>query len=222
MKRLLAVIFLAVVAALGAGGAPQALAAAAPAAGDAAPPRAEIFATSNTAIITDPRDPRLSDRLVGFEHQVDDIIDDGGADAGRSTLLDGVFWSSSLQTTTYERSREFDVSEVTPARLHDIAAAVRTRFHQESVLTFELLPRSSPRADSIEVEVPGIDVRHLHDALVADPVARDHLGGGSVTLRHRLVLVAAITDTALVRNLVAELGGSPASTTMRFGRLEFV
>src|ERR1700730_12664438 len=93
MKRLRGVIFLAVMAALGAGGAPEALAAAAPAAGDAAPPRAEIFATSNTAIITDPRDPRLSDRLTGFEHQVDDIIDDGGADAGRATLVAGVFWS---------------------------------------------------------------------------------------------------------------------------------
>jgi hypothetical protein len=221
MTRALAILFLAFLAflaTLGAGGVPEAAAAAS----DAAPPRAEIFATSNTAIITNPQDPRLSDRLVGFEHQVDDIIDDGGADAGRSTLLDGVFWSSSLQATTYERSREFDVSDVTAARLHDIAAVVRTRFHQESVLTFEFLPRSSARADAIEVEVPGIDVRRLHDALVADAVARDRLGGGSVTLRHRLILVAAVADMALVRHLVAELGGNPARTTVRFGTLQFV
>ena len=39
---------------------------------------AEIFATNNTAVITDPADPRLQDRLKDFANQVERIIDEGG------------------------------------------------------------------------------------------------------------------------------------------------
>ena len=42
---------------------------------------AEIFATNNTAVITDPADPRLQDRLKGFAREVERIIDDSGARA---------------------------------------------------------------------------------------------------------------------------------------------
>jgi hypothetical protein len=218
MKRILASLILSVSTALTAGvGAPHPALAA-----RADTPVAEIFATSNTAIITDPNDPRLDARLVGFARQVDDIIRDRGSDPERSTLLNGVFWDSTRQQVTYERSREFDVEHIDAAQLHADAAVIRDRFHQESVLTFELLRPASPRAQAIEVEVPGIDVRRLHDGLVANPTVRDALGGGSVTLAGRLILVAGRADLALVRQFVAALGGSWAAATVRFGAEEFV
>jgi hypothetical protein len=222
MKHWLAVLALAFVSTFAAGGAHDALAAPVRPADHAGTPTAEIFATSNTAIITDPNDPRLQTRLVGFAHQVTDIVADAGSDPDGSTLLNGVFWDSGLQQTTYERSREFNVDHVSTAQLHDDAAVIRDRFHQESVLTFELLPSASPRAQAIEVRVPGINVRQLHDGLVADPTARDHLGGGSVTLGGQLLLVAGLADLALVQRFVVSLGGSWAASTLRFGAEEFV
>jgi hypothetical protein len=188
----------------------------------ARPPQAEIFATNNTAIITDPADPRLNTRLVRFAQQARRIIRDNGARPGGSTLLDGVFWSADLGQTTYERSREFDVSRTDPIELRHIAELIRKRFDQESVLTFEPLPRTSARADAIEVEIPGLDVQRLHDGLVADPVARDHLQGGSVTLDGTLILVAALADLDLVQTFVTELGGDWTKRSLRYGDLEFV
>ena len=83
------------------------LAAAAPAA--AAHTDAEIFATDNTAVITDPDDPRLDDRLIGFARRVERIIEQGGGRPRGSELLDGVFAAPEL---TFERSRRFDVDDV--------------------------------------------------------------------------------------------------------------
>jgi hypothetical protein len=188
----------------------------------ARPPQAEIFATNNTAIITDPSDPRLNTRLMRFAQQVRRIVHDNGAQPRGSTLLDGVFWSEDLRQTTYERSREFDVNRTDPMELHHIAELIRKQFDQESVLTFELLPQTSPRADAIEIEVPGVVVERLHDGLVADPVARDHLQGGSVTLDGTLILIAALADFDLVHHFVTELGGDWTRRTVRYGDLEFV
>ncbi|MCX4615061.1 hypothetical protein OHB25_07775 [Streptomyces mirabilis] len=67
-------------------------------------PTAEIFATDNTAIITDPADSRLNTRLTLFDQEVRKIIHAHGARSGSSTLLDGVFWSGDLRKATYERS----------------------------------------------------------------------------------------------------------------------
>jgi hypothetical protein len=183
-------------------------------------PRAQVFATPNTAVITDPGDPRLRTRLTGFERDVRGIIRANGATAGGSTLLDGVFWSAKLQMATYERSREFDVTKAGVDGLHRIADAIRRRYHQESVLTFEYLSRTSPRADAVEIEVQGVDVRHLHDALLADPAARDHLVGGSVTEAGRLVLVTTVRDLALARRFAAHL--AHGRETERYGDEEFV
>ena len=61
-------------------GALAALAVAAPAA--SANTDAEIFATNNTAVITDPADPRLNDRLTDFARQVTRIISEGGGRPG--------------------------------------------------------------------------------------------------------------------------------------------
>lgn len=216
MKRSVAILVLAFAAAFALVGVQEALAA------DLPHGPAEIFATSNTAIITDPSDPRLDTRLTGFEHQVDAIIRDGDAQARSSILLDGVFWSSDLQQTTYETSREFDVARATPTELHDVADTIRVRFHQESVLTFELLPRTSNRVNAVQIETPGIDVRRLHDGLVANPAIRDELVGGSVTKQHELILIASLGDLALAQQFIASLGGSAASSTVRYGADEFV
>lgn len=186
-------------------------------------PDAEVFATDNTAVITDPKDPRLNTRLNGFACDVRATIRAYGADPEASTLLDGVFWSGDLQATTYERSREFDVDDVTPAQLHEIAEAVRQEYRQESVLTFEYLPAASPRADALVAEVPGFDVQRLHDALVADPEARDALYGGSVTVRGgTLILVAGRSDEALVRDFVTRLGADWSDAEVHYGAREFV
>jgi hypothetical protein len=193
-----------------------------PAAAASRVPQAEIFATSNTAIITDPADPRLNTRLIPFARQVRRIVREGGAQPHGSTLLNGVFWSEHLHQTTYERSREFDVNRTDPIELHYIAELIRKQFDQESVLTFEFLPRTATRTDAIEIEVPGLDVERLHDGLVADPVARDHLQGGSVTLDGTLILIAALADLDLVQRFVTELGGDWANRTIRYGDAEFV
>lgn len=186
-------------------------------------PDAEIFATNNTAVVTDPDDPRLDARLLGFACEVRGVIRAHGADPEESSLLDGVFWSGDLQAATYERSRVFDVEETTPEELRTIAETVRQRFRQESVLTFDYLPASSPLATAIEVGVPDVDVTRLHDGLLADPEARDVLYGGSVTVHGgKLVLVADRADTAVVRRFVGTLGADWSEAAVHYGAREFV
>jgi hypothetical protein len=184
-------------------------------------PTAEIFATNNTATITDPNDPRLRDRLVRFGAQVQGIIATNGAWPGCSTLLNGVFWSDDLKTATYERSREFDVDHVSAAGLHHIASVIRKQYQQESVLTFEYLPQAG--ADSVEVEVPGVTVQQLFNGLAADPVLREELGGGSVTAEgDRLALIADRSELGSIQKFVGVLGASWAKATVAYGHLEFV
>ncbi|MER8232632.1 hypothetical protein ACIRQY_03710 [Streptomyces sp. NPDC101490] len=185
-------------------------------------PAGEIFATDNTAIITDPDDPRLTTRLHHFEHEVRGIIRAHGARPGGSTLLDGVFWSEELRRTTYERSREFDVNRAGPDSLRHIAAIIAKRYHQEAVLTFRCLPRTSPQTDAVEIEVPGVRAADLRAGLLADPVARERLGGGSVTLDGRLVLVAPLADLSLARDFTVSLGADWDQAEIRYGDREFV
>ncbi|MFJ4475877.1 hypothetical protein [Streptomyces xanthochromogenes] len=190
-------------------------------AGHGCPP-AEIFATNNTAIITDPADPRLRTRLERFDREVRGIIRANGARAGASKLLNGVFWSGELKQTTYERSREFDVTRVNRDGLHHIAGVIAKQYHQESVLTFRCLPRTAPGTDAVEIQAPGVSVSRLHDALADDPEARDELGGGSVTLDGRLVLIAPLADLPLARKFTASLGVDWSKAQVRYGDEEFV
>ncbi|MEV5277236.1 hypothetical protein [Streptomyces sp. NPDC051994] len=185
-------------------------------------PTAEIFATDNTAIITDPADSRLRTRLTRFEHDVRRIIHAHGARPDASKLLDGVFWSGDLKQATYERSREFDVNRVGPEGLRHIAAVIAKQYHQESVLTFRCLARNSPEADAVEIQAPGVSATKLHDALLANPAARDGLGGGSVTLDGRLVLVAPIADLPLAQKFTNDLGVDWKTAQVRYGDEEFV
>ncbi|MGW3514348.1 hypothetical protein [Streptomyces hydrogenans] len=186
------------------------------------PSEAEIFATDNTAIITDPDDPRLRTRLVRFGHEVRRIIRAHGAESGASTLLEGVFWSSDLQRATYERSRGFEVDRVGRDGLHHIAGVIAKRYRQESVLTFRCLPRTSPETDAVRIRAEDVSPTRLHDALVADPEARERLGGGSTTLDGQLVLVAPLADLALARKFTQDLGVDWNTTEVRYGDEEFV
>ncbi|MET9536445.1 hypothetical protein ABZY16_02885 [Streptomyces sp. NPDC006553] len=185
-------------------------------------PAAEIFATDNTAVVTDPDDPRLRTRLTRFDHEVRAIIRAHGARPAASTLLDGVFWSEAGRQATYERSREFDVNRVGRDGLHHIAGAIAEEYDQEAVLTFRCLPRTSPETDAVEIEVPGVGVNRLSEALVADPEARERLGGGSVTLDGRLVLVAEIADLDLARKFTVSLGADWNEARLSYGDREFV
>jgi hypothetical protein len=205
-------------------GALAALAIAAPtaAAHDGGPPDAEIFATNNSAVITDPGDPRLQDKLKEFARDVERIIEDGGGDARGSELLDGVFFSSDQGTTTFERSRRFDVDRTDDEELHTIADTVRGRFGQQSVLTFDHLPRQDDEVNAVELEVPGVTAQALRDGLLADQTAREELFGGSVTLDEHLLLVADLEDAELARTFAASIGGDLRRAVTRYGEREFV
>jgi hypothetical protein len=176
---------------------------------------AEIFATNNTAVITDPADPRLQDRLKGFAREVERIVDEGGARARGSELLDGVFASG--ETTTFERSRVFDVDRLDDDELHTIADTIRARFSQQSVLTFEPGP-----GDAIRLEVPSVSAQDLRDGLLEDAEARERLFGGSVTQDRHLVLIAEKADTAFARAFAKRIGGDLKRAETRSGEREFV
>ena len=199
-----------------------ALAIGAPATAAASEPDAELFATNNTALITDPDDPRLDDDLKGFARTVERIIDRGGGEPRGSQLLDGVFFSSDLGGTTFERSRGFDVDRVDDRELREIADTVRRRFLQQSVLTFDHLPRRDREVDAILLEVPGVTAQALRDGLLADPEAQERLFGGSVTLGGRLRLVATLEDEQLARDFAEAIGGDLDRATTSYGEREFV
>ena len=176
---------------------------------------AEIFATNNTATITDPKDPRLDDRLQRFANRVERIIDDGGGRSRGSELLDGVFAGDEL---TFERSRRFDVDRVSDTELHDIAETVRRRFLQQSVLTFD--PHGPVNA--IELDVPGVSARDLREGLLEDQEAAERLFGGSVTLDRHLLLVASLEDAQLARRFAKKIGGDMRRARTDYGEREFV
>ena len=197
------------------------LALAAPGVAAAHSPDAEIFASNNTAVITDPADPRLDDDLKPFARTVERLVREGGGSPRGSRLLDGVF-AGDAGTTTFERSRGFDVDRVSDDELASIADAVRSRFGQESVLTFDRLPRDDERVDALELEVPGVTAGALRDGLLADAEARERLFGGSVTQDGHLLLVAALEDAGLARSFAGSIGGDLARATTRYGARSFV
>jgi hypothetical protein len=165
---------------------------------------AELFAADNT-------DPL-------FEAQADATLARNGAAVTGSTPLDGVYWSNALRQITQERSREFHLCG-TDGSSHAAAEALRRQFAQEAVLTFDY----QHDGDAILIAVPGVDIARFGDALAADPTARDHIRGGSLTTTdHTLILVAGNDDRDVARGLVAKAGGNWEAATIAYGRREFV
>ena len=198
------------------------LVASAPDAGAARLPDAEVFAASTTDVITDPADPPPRRPPGGLQATGrPDHPARGGRPRG-SELLDGVFFSSILGFVTLQRSREFDVESVTRRELRAIADTVRRRFHQQSVLTFDYPDRRSDPVDAVKLEVPGVRTRRLREGFEADERARERLLGGSVTLDHRLILIASSGDLRLARRFAREIGGRVKDATIRRGHREFV
>jgi Ca2+-binding RTX toxin-like protein len=179
---------------------------------------AEIFATNNTATITDQKDPRLQARLNGFADRVERIIREGGAKPRGSELLDGVFCCD----LTFERSRRFDVHHTSRGELHDIAETVRRRFLQGSVLTFDRLSPKDPHVDAIELDVPKVSAKALRDGLLDDSEAASRLFGGSVTQDKHLLLVAAAEDADFARAFAEQIGGDVKHASTAYGKRELV
>jgi hypothetical protein len=157
-----------------------------------------------------------------FEIQADVTIAQNGAAATGSTPIEGVYWSTQLQQTTTERSREFHLCSPDELTLHTLAEALRRQFNQEAVLTFDYLPQDAPQAHAVAVTVPDVDLARFRDALMSDPAVHRRLRGGSVTTDHTLILITDTGDLAVARRLVAEAGGSWDSAVIAYGRSEFV
>jgi hypothetical protein len=105
---------------------------------------------------------------------VEDVVEAGGERARGSEVLDGVFFSSELGTTTSERSRRFDVDDVADDELHGTADDIRSRFGQQSVLTFDRLPAADEEVDAMELEVSGVSAQDLREgrSVGGDPYAQ--------------------------------------------------
>ncbi|MFB8007059.1 hypothetical protein [Nocardia sp. NPDC056000] len=185
-------------------------------------PTAELFGTWNTATITDPADPRLNDPLTQFELETNLTAAMELGLTVHSEPIDGVFWSDQSQQITYEPARRFELACTGRDNLCWIADDLRVRYHQEAVLGIEYLPADDPRADGFIVQIPGIDRTRLHDALLADPTARDTLGGGSVTEDDNLILIADRTDLDAVHSFVESLGAQWNPSAVRYGDRQYV
>lgn len=190
--------------------------------GDAARPQAELFATNNTAVITDPADGRLLDPLDDFSLQVSAITAQNLVLPVRSTPVDGVYWSQDDNHMTYERSRAFELACVDRDDLQRIGEQVRRQYGQESVLTFEYLPAGDAEINAVAVEVPGVDRVRFHDALAADASAREALGGGSITEDGWLILIADIKDVSTAHRLVDAAGGRWQDASIQYGKRDFI
>jgi hypothetical protein len=183
---------------------------------------ADLFVASSTADITNPGDSCLPDPLADFQRQVDEDIQRRGADPTGSTLVEGAFWSDRDHELTYEESLDFHVCAADELQLHDLAEMVRRQFHQQEVLTFEYLPPEAPGADSEILEIHNVDIKRFSAVFNADPVARAHLGGGSITLDHVLLLVALRADDHLARGVAGESSQGKPQITVLYGKRQLV
>ena len=173
---------------------------------------AELFAT-------DRQDDSPDSPL--FELQADATLALNGAMVTGSIPVDGMFWSTELQQTIDERSREFHLCVVDEPTLHNAAASLGRQFNQEAVLTFDYLPRNE--ANAVTITVPGIDIARFRAAFAADSAAHRRLLGGSVTpTDHTLILVAGNDDLDIARRLVNQAGGNWSAAVIDYGKREFV
>lgn len=177
---------------------------------------AELFATDNS-------DPGDLDELRLFELQADATLALNGTPVTGSTLLDGVFWSDEMQRVTTERARQFHLCVAGEPALHAAAEALRRRFNQQAVLTFDYLPEDASESQAAIITVPGVEFARFRDAFVADTAAHHRLLGGSVTaVEPTLVLIAPRGDLEITRRLVEASGGDWATAGIGYGDREFV
>lgn len=176
---------------------------------------AELFAADNT-----------DDEQPLFELRAGVTIAQNGAVTTGSTPVEGVFWSNERQQTTFEHAREFHLCSADGPTLHTVAEALLRQFNQESVLTFDYLPRDAPpnaQANAIAIDVPDVDINRFRDAFVADSAAHNRLLGGSVTTtEHTLILIAGKDDLDIARRLIGEAGGDWNTATIAYGNRELV
>ena len=186
-------------------------------------PDAEIFATNNTAVITDPADPRLSDPLKGFARQVERIIDDGGGEPARL--------AAARRRVLLLRSGDHDVRALARVRrrprrrdeLHTIADDDPRALRPAVGADVRQAAGRRPDVDAVELEVPGVSAQALRDGLLADAEARERLFGGSVTQDGHLLLVADCADADLARDVrEADRRRREAREVTRYGEREFV
>ncbi|MFC9998089.1 hypothetical protein [Nocardia sp. NPDC127526] len=185
-------------------------------------PTAELFGTWNRDTITDPADPRMNDPLTQFEIEVNLTAAMELGLTVHSEPIDGVFWSEESEQITYEPARRFELACTGRDNLCWIADDIKVRYSQEAVLGIEFLPADHERADGFLVRVPGVDLARFHDALLADPVARDVLGGGSITEDGTLILVADRADLDVARSFVQGLGAQWDPGAVRYGDRQLV
>lgn len=185
-------------------------------------PTAELVGTWNTATITDPADPRLDDPLTQFELEVNLTAAMELGLTVYSEPVDGVYWSEQSRQLTYEPARRFELACTGRDNLCWIADDLRVRYNQEAVVGIEFLTADDERADGFLVRVPGVELSRVHDALLADPVARERLGGGSVTEDGTLVLIADRADLEVARTFVRDLGARWDAATVRYGDRQLV
>ncbi|MCP2318281.1 hypothetical protein APR12_003634 [Nocardia amikacinitolerans] len=185
-------------------------------------PTAELFGTWNNATITDPADPRMDDPLTQFELEVDlTAVMEAGLPVS-SEPVDGVHWSEQSQQITYEPARRFEFACTGRDNLCWIADDLRVRYNQQAVLGIEYLPADDERADGFLVRVPGVDLIGVHDALMADPVARERIGGGWVTADGTLIFIADRADLDVARAFIEGLGAHWDPAAVRYGDRQLV
>ncbi|MCP2278793.1 hypothetical protein [Nocardia amikacinitolerans] len=96
------------------------------------------------------------------------------------------------------------------------------RYNQQAVLGIEYLPADDERADGFLVRVPGVDLIRVHDALMADPVARERIGGGWVTEDGTLIFIADRADLEVARAFTEGLGAHWDPAAVRYGDRQLV
>ncbi|MFI9507862.1 hypothetical protein [Nocardia sp. NPDC052566] len=185
-------------------------------------PTAELFGTWNTATITDPADPRLTDPLTQFELEVNltAAMELGLTVHSEHTVE--VHWSEQSQQVTYAPARRFELACTGRDNLCWIADDLRIRYHQPAVLGIEFLPADDERADGFLVSVPNTDRNRLRDALIADPLARDHLGGGALTADDTLILIADRNDLDTAQTFIQAVGAQWNPAAIRYGDRQLV
>ena len=126
-------------------------------------------------MITDPADPRLKDDLKDFARQVERIVARRRRRA-RAARSCSTASSPSDGTTTFERSREFDVDRVVRGRAaHDRRHDPRALRAAVGADVRQAAGRAIGEVDGVQLDVPRVSATALRNGLLADAEARERL-----------------------------------------------